>query len=373
MVKKPAKKPVKKTAKKTPAKKSSAKPGTDEMFALSSSRGFPEWLASTGGSIAFTTYQAGKLFLLGVKEDGKLSVFERTFPRCMGLAVSENGRQLYMSSLYQLYRFDNTIPAGQTYQHYDGLFVPRVSWVTGDLDIHDIIIGQDGKPIFVNTLFGCLASVSEGYSFKPLWKPPFLSKLAAEDRCHLNGLAGEDGVPRFVTAVSTSDVNDGWRDRRSDGGVVIDVASNEIVTQGLSMPHSPRLHNGQLWVINSGAGQFGRINLNTGEFEEIAFCPGYGRGLTFAGNKAVIGLSGVRENRTFQGLPLDEALKKRDAEARCGLHIVDLDTGDANHWVRIEGVVNELYDVAFLPGIKCPSAVGFKGNEIQTIIAIDER
>ena len=343
-----------------------------ETFALSSSRGFESWLARSGGSLAFTTYQAGKLFLLGLKPDGKLAVFERTFARCMGLAVSADARTLLLATHYQLFRFDNVLPPGATQGATDAIYVPRVSWITGDLDIHDVAFGANGRPVFVNTAFGCLAEASDGFSFKPVWQPPFLTKLAPEDRCHLNGMATDAGKPRYVTAVSRSNVVDGWRDRRSDGGIVMDVATGEVVCEGLAMPHSPRLHNGVLWVLNSGAGQFGWVDMKAGKFEPIAFCPGYARGLSFAGQYAIIGLSLARENRTFQGLPLDEALKKNDAEARCGLLVIDTTTGDTVAWVRFEGVVRELYDVAVLPGVRNPSALGFKTDEITRVIGIDE-
>lgn len=344
----------------------------EEKFALTSSRNFPAWLADTGSSIAFTTYQAGKIFLIGVKPDGHLSIFERSFARSMGLGVSEDGRTLALATEYQIYRFDSPIPPGQADgDGHDALYVPRMSWITGDCDIHDVSFGADGKPIFVNTLFGCIATVSEGYSFRPLWQPPFLTRLAPEDRCHLNGMAVEGGEPRYATAVSRSDVADGWRDRRTGGGIVIDVASGEIVCEGLSMPHSPRLHNGTLWALNSGAGEFGWVDVAAGKFEPIAFCPGYARGLAFIGDHALIGLSQPR-NRTFEGLPLDAALAERDTAPRCGLLVIDTRNGDTTGWIRIEGVVSELYDVAALPGIRRPAALGLKTDEIKRVIAIDE-
>jgi uncharacterized protein (TIGR03032 family) len=345
----------------------------EEKFALSTSRGFPQWLASIAGSLAFTTYQAGKLFLLGLKPDGRLSVFERTFPRSMGLGVGLEGRSLALATQNQIIRFDNVLPEGQADRNgFDAVYSPHALWVTGDLDAHDVGFGADGRPIFVNTLFACLAAVSDGHSFRPLWKPPFVSRLAAEDRCHLNGMALEEGKPRYATAVSRSDAADGWRDRRRDGGVVIDVASGEIIAGGLSMPHSPRLHQGRLWILNSGTGEFGWVDTEGGRFEPVAFCPGYARGLAFAGNHAIIGLSQARENRTFSGLDLDEALKRRDVEPRCGLAVIDLATGDMSGWVRIEGVIRELYDVAFLPGVRRPSLIGFKTDEVNRIISIEE-
>src|SRR4029077_4773473 len=95
-------------------------------------------------------------------------------------------------------------------------------------------------------------------------KPSFISGLLDGDKCHLNGMAMDEGRPAYVTAVSRSDVIDGWRDRRSDGGVVIDVATGKVVCNGLSMPHSPRMHKGELWVLNSGTGELGVVKLPDG-------------------------------------------------------------------------------------------------------------
>src|SRR5205823_3882566 len=149
-----------------------------ETFALTTSRGFESWLHRSAGALAFTTYQAGKLFLLGLRGDGRLSVFERTFARCIGLAVSSDSRTFLLATQYQLYRFDNALPPGSLQDNHDAVYVPRLVWITGDLDIHDVGFGGDGSPVFANTLFSCLASASQGWSFMPLWRPPFVSKLA---------------------------------------------------------------------------------------------------------------------------------------------------------------------------------------------------
>lgn len=341
------------------------------VFTLTTSRGFTGWLASTGGSLTFTTYQGGKVFFLGVSPDGKLAVFERSFPRCMGLAVTPEARTILMATQVQLYRFDNVLPGEERQGAFDAVYAPHQTWITGDIDIHDVGVGADGQPVFANTLFNCLATISEGHSFRPLWRPPFISALVPEDRCHLNGLAMEDGRAAYVTCVSRSDVSDGWRDRRADGGVVVDVASGEIVAAGLSMPHSPRMREGRLWLINSGTGEFGWVDPADGRFTPVAFCPGYARGLTFVGSFAVVGLSRARENRTFAGLALEAALQRHDADARTGLLVIDLVSGAITDWVRIEGVIDELFDVAALPGIRNPSAIGLKGSEIRRVLSID--
>ena len=371
----------------------SATPSTSApSLEITASRQFTSWLAEQNVSLAFTTYQAGKVFFIGLQPNGQLSVFERSFERCMGLYAE--GSTLYMSSLYQLWRFENALSAGEVHNGYDGVYVPQVGYITGDLDVHDVVVevppqpplstgepeklnfvppltkGGLGGVIFVNTLFSCLATVSEKYSFIPLWQPPFISKLAAEDRCHLNGLALRDGQPRYVTAVSQSDVADGWRDRRPDGGCVIDISSNEIILTGLSMPHSPRWYRNKLWLLNSGTGEFGCADIERGVFEPVAFCPGYMRGCAFSGDFAIVGLSKPRHNKTFSGLSLDDNLRAKDAEPRCGLVVIDTRNGDIVHSLRIEGVVEELYDVQVLPGVRRPMAIGFKTDEIRRVVTM---
>jgi uncharacterized protein (TIGR03032 family) len=346
-------------------------------FEVQASRHFTTWLAGQRASLAVTTYQAGKLLLMGTQPDGRLSVFERSLPRCMGLAVSPGA--LHVVTLSQIWRFRDLLGGGtptavpSAYNAHDALYAPRRCWVTGDLDAHDLALLPDGRPVFVNTLFSCLATVDEENSFAPLWRPPFISRLAAEDRCHLNGLAmGEEGQPRYVTLVGASDVADGWREHRKAGGMVIDVASSEPVATGLSMPHSPRMHRGALYLLNAGTGEFGRIDTTSGKFEPIAFCPGFLRGLAFIGDFALVGLSMPRDNRTFTGLALDDALTARGAEARCAVMVINLATGDAPHWLRFSGVVEELYDVAVIPGVRNPAAIGFVGDEIKRFVSFDE-
>lgn len=336
------------------------------------SRQFSSWLAEQRVSVAFTTYQAGKLFFVGLQGSGQLSIFERTFSRCMGLCTQSSANTLWMSSLYQLWRFENALSAGNSHEGYDRLYVPQVGYTTGDLDIHDIAVDKDDNVIFVNTLFSCLATTSDRQSFEPLWKPTFITKLAAEDRCHLNGLAMSNGKPAYVTVVSESDAAGGWRDHRTDGGCVIDVESGELIARGLSMPHSPRVYQEKLWLLNSGTGEFGWVDPENGVFEPIAFCPGYARGLAFVGDFAVIGASKPRDEVSFRGLELDERLKAKKTESRCGLFVVDLRSGDCVHWLRLDGVVKELYDAVVLEGAIRPMALGFKSDEIRRTITVGD-
>lgn len=342
----------------------------EKKIEVTTSRQFASWLASKRCSLVFTTYQVGKIFMVGLSADGKVHITERTFPRCMGLGITDNG--FWMSSIFQLWRFENSLLKGQRFKDYDKVFIPQVAYTTGDLDIHDIDVDPDGTPFFVNTLFSCIATISETHSFKPLWKPPFISKLLPEDRCHLNGMATENGRPKYVTMVGKSDVADGWREHRSDGGLLIEVETNEVVCDGLSMPHSPRLHEGKLYMLEAGTGYFGAVDLAKGKFERICFCPGFLRGLDFIDGYAIVGTSAIRENRTFEGLELDENLKKVGAEARCALHIINLGTGAIEHWVRAEGIIQELYDIKVLPNVQKPLLIGTQKEDIRTMLSIEE-
>ena len=341
----------------------------EPRLALSGSRQFTRWLAECEVSLAFSTYQAGKLFFVGLNERQELSIFERTFARCMGIGLDTRTASLWVATQYQIWRFENALQPGQLHQGYDRAFVPQVGYTTGDVDAHDVAVDRDG-PVFVNTLFSCLARPSERYSFVPIWQPFFVSRLAAEDRCHLNGLALKDQQPAFVTCVSRTDANEGWREHRQSGGIVMDVAANEIVAGGLSMPHSPRWYGGRLWLLNSGQGEFGHVDLKTGRFEPVAFCPGYLRGLSFHGDFALVTISRPRREQSFAGLALEHKLANRNVEARCALQVIDLRTGDVVHELRIEGVIEELYDVCILPGARRPMSVGFLTDEIRHTLSL---
>jgi uncharacterized protein (TIGR03032 family) len=224
--------------------------------------------------------------------------------------------------------------------------------------------------IFVNTKYSCLATTSTRHGFKPIWKPKFISKLAAEDRCHLNGLAMEDGRPRYVTAVSSSDVVTGWRARRSEGGVLIDIENDRVVTDQLSMPHSPRVADGQIWALDSGRGWLIRIDPQTGRKEDVTFCPGFLRGLSIHGGFAIATMSLPRES-DFSGLALQDELKTRDADPWCGICVINLRTGDIVEWIRLHGLIHELFDVAIMADVTCPMAIGSNSPELRDLISFE--
>jgi len=336
------------------------------------SRHFADWLAGQGVSLAFTNPPL-KLFLIGLKADGEISIFERTFPRCMGLACE--GEALYISTRYHIWRLQNALPPGRESEGgYDRHYIPRKVYTTGALGTHDLAVDRQGRIIFVNTRFGCLAAASERYSFVPLWRPAFLSDLKPGDRCHLNGLAMQEGLPAYVTCVSRTDSFDSWREHRRDGGAVIDLKTGESILAGLSMPHSPRIYRNQLWLANSGSGHLGRVDLNQGRFEPLAFAPGFLRGLSFSGDYAIIGSSKPRRGDAYSGLKLDDTLREKGLEPRLGLFIIDLRSGKIAHWLFIQSsFTREIYDVVVLPGVRRPTALGIIGDEIQKTVWFNPR
>ena len=333
------------------------------------SRGLAGWLAANRISLAITSYQSGRVYLVGSDKQGRVSFFERIFERAMG--VVGNAQRIYLGSLYQLWRFENVLRSNEViHGQYDKCYVPRNAQTIGDLDIHELGIRSNGKVVFVNTKYSCLAELSQTHSFKPIWKPKFVSKLAPEDRCHLNGLAMVDGRPKYVTAVCRSDTVDGWRDRRHDGGVVIDIETDEVVCEGLSMPHSPRWADGKLWVLNAGTGHLGWVDFESKKFVPLAFFPGFLRGLSIIGNVAAVGLSKPR-NQRFEGLQLDEELRKRDSDPWCGVQIVSLTNGDVSNWIRFEGDITEIFDISFLPNVRNPMMIGLRTAEIRDLITFE--
>lgn len=343
-----------------PAIMDPASPGAGQSSAPASLRAvhtpsFPALLRSLGASLLVTTYQAGKLVM--VRDEGDhLNTHFRTFQAPMGLAL--RGDRLAIGTSVQVWEYVD-VPAVtaklEPPGRHDACFLPRSCHVTGNIQIHEMAWGSGEELWVVNTRFSCLCTLDRSASFTPRWRPPFVTALEPTDRCHLNGLAMVDGRPRFATALGQTDAPGAWRPEKARGGIVMDVSGGELVTQGLSMPHSPRWHAGRLWVCESGAGTLGYVDARTGRYEAVASTPGFTRGLDFAGNLAFVGLSQVRETAVFSGIPITERLA---AEQRtCGVCAIDLTRGEPVALLRFEEGVQEVFAVQVLPGRRYPELV----------------
>ena len=314
---------------------------------------FPALLDQLGISLLVTTYQAGKLVVPRAGQDHVNTHF-RNLSKPMGLAVA--GDRLAVGTLLEIWEFHNVpavIPKLEPIGRHDACYLPRSSHVTGDVQIHEMAWVGD-ELWFVNTRFSCLCTRSAIHNFVPRWRPPFVSALAPEDRCHLNGLGLRDGQPRYVTALAQSDQPAGWRANKKDGGILMDVTTNAVLLRGLSMPHSPRWYAGRLWVLESGTGGVGFVDPHTGRYVGLAELPGFTRGLDFCGPLAFIGLSQVRGSAVFSGIAIAErALQER----ACGVWVLNIQTGQTIAFLRFEEAVQEIFAVQVLPGRRFPDLI----------------
>jgi uncharacterized protein (TIGR03032 family) len=337
-------------------------------FNYTQSDTFAPLLKHLAVSLLVTTYQANKLLVLR-EQKGGLSILVRSFERPMGCAC--DGRRIALGTRDQVWTFRNApdlAPQVEPFGVHDACFIPRASHVTGDVGVHEVCwAGEKQDELWlVNTRFSCLCTLSPDYSFVPRWRPPFITALAAEDRCHLNGVAIADGRPRYVTALGQTDTRGGWRADKARGGCLMSVVDGRIVADGLCMPHSPRWYQDRLWVLESGTGRLVSVEAATGETRVLAEMSGFARGLGLYGPYAFVGLSKIRETSAMDGVPLAQ----RRAELRSGVAVVDLRSGGVVASVDFESAVEEVFDVQVLAGQRFPEVLGFQKDTVQNTFVI---
>ena len=331
------------------AAKSPTTPSSDSPLRSVYTQSFPQFLEQLGSSLLVSTYQTGKL-ICARHDRGTVNTHFRDFSRPMGLAVAPG--RIAIGTRAEILDYRNipaVAPKVEPQGKHDACYIVRNKHFTGDVRVHEVAFAQ-GELWIVATNFSCLATLDAQHSFVPRWTPPFISGLANEDRCHLNGLCVVDDKVKFVTALGETDAAGGWRENKASGGILIDVESGETVLSGLSMPHSPRWYDDRLWLLESGKGTLSVADLDTGTVETVAELPGFTRGLIFAGGLAFVGLSQVRETATFGGLPLMERLDER----LCGVWAINPESGQTAGFLRFEELVQEIFDLALLSGVRYP-------------------
>ena len=326
------------------------------------SASFPEVLSRSRCSLLVSTYQAGQLVAIGV-DDGRLAFDLQRFDQAMGVAVGHLRIAVGVKGqVWFLHDHSELAPRIEPAGRYDRCFLARSAMVTGGIQCHEVAWGTDasGQPDLwiVNTLFSCLVGLDPAYSFVPRWRPPFVTELAGQDRCHLNGLAMRDGAPAFVTVMAQSDRPGGWRESRITSGAVLDVPSGQAVSTGIAMPHSPRLHNGRLYVLNSGMGNLQNVDFATGARDIVAALPGYARGLAIHDGLAFVGLSKIRETAIFGGAPIAEY----HDQLKCGVGVIELATGNTVATLEFTSGLEEIFDVQVVPDSRCLALGGLPGD-----------
>jgi uncharacterized protein (TIGR03032 family) len=328
-------------------------PTIEQVLGSVHTSNFPDLLRELGGCLLVSTYQAGKLVIL--RADGNtINTHFRTFNRPMGMAADR--QRLMLGSLMEIVEFRNMPDVARRLQdppRHDAVYMARRGHITGHIDIHEMAWDADGAIWFVNTMFSCLCTLDTKSSFVPRWRPKFVTHYAPEDRCHLNGLAMRNGIPRYVSALGETNVHEGWRANKRNGGLIIDVTTNRVVTRGLSMPHSPRWYDNRLWVLESGRGALCTVDLKTGERTDVARVPGFCRGIDFIGPVAFIGLSQLRGTTPFTDIPITDD----NTERLSGVWAVHIHTGKTIAFLKFTGGVQEIFAVQAVPGVLFPEIV----------------
>lgn len=315
-------------------------------FSCTYSLNIPELLQQLKASIVISTYQAGKVIIIGPKNRDELIQQPRNFPKPMGIAVEKD--RMAIATNQQVYVMNNVPDLASTYPRqphtYDALYMPTTAYYTSMLDLHDLEFGKDGL-YAVNTLFSCISKISDRHSFEPTWFPPFISGVSGDDRCHLNGMALIDGVPRFATALGETDEKEEWRTNMATGGILMDIEKNEVIARNLGMPHTPKYYKGKLYMLLSATGELVEVNQQTGEYEVIKSFDGFVRGMSIYEDYAFIGLSKLRKtNKAFGKLPIAQK------SVICGIAVVHLPMKSFIGQIKYENSVEEIYDVKILPG-----------------------
>jgi uncharacterized protein (TIGR03032 family) len=273
----------------------------------------------------------------------------------MGMAITSNS--LYVASIGNIFRYVKEVgevgKRGDTEVVFDASYYPRQVLLCGDHDLHDLKVNSKGDVFYVSSLFNCVCRPSFNKSFEVFWVPPWitsnaLGELAQEDRCHLNGLCLVDDVPKYVTAASQGDIISIWKEKKSQKkGVVYDIVENKVVCEGLSHPHSPKYHNGKLWILESGTGQVGWIDMENSKFMPMKFIPGFLRGMYLVDNFLFVCSSLDRHDTAFDHIALGDILAETGIDAKCGVWILNLDTFDLIGNIQFNNV-KELYDIVVM-------------------------
>jgi uncharacterized protein (TIGR03032 family) len=331
----------------------------------------PELLMRLNCTIAISTYQAGKVVFISAKDENSLIQLPRTFQKPMGIAEHYKKDKLAIACKDEVVVFANSQTLAQFYpkspNKYDAIYMPRKTYHTGALDIHDLHYGSNDRLYAVNTMFSCLMTIDDDYNFTPYWKPHFIDKLVSEDRCHLNGMAMSDGKPKYASAFNAGNTRQSWRENITTSGIIIDVEQNEIIASGLAMPHTPRIYKKELYVLLSATGELVRINKDSGSYDVITKVQGFVRGMDICQDYLFIGLSKLRENSSTFG-KLDFAKKSNQA----GILVIHLPTGAQVGSIMYQTSLDEIYDVHILANKSRPNILNTMTEDYKQGVMIPE-
>ena len=302
-------------------------------------------LESLNATLVISTYQAGRLIFISADANGGLKQSPVHFRKPMGVALLDN--KMAVATLDEIQVFANAVDLAKKFpysdEQLDALYLPRATYYCGETDLHDLHFAKGGIWA-INTKFSCISSYDINYSFTPRWKPPFIDALTPEDRCHLNGMAVEDHVPVYVTALGKTNVAGGWRENIITGGLLMAVPSGEVILDQLPMPHSPRMIDGSLYLLLSATGEIVKCDPEHKTYEVIYREPAFLRGMIEHQGYLFVGMSKARKSsKTFSKLPVAQEA------THAGVIIIDLKTKTKVGELRYESKVDEIFDVQIMP------------------------
>jgi uncharacterized protein (TIGR03032 family) len=339
-----------------------------EALASVHTRNFPALLRQLKCSLLVTTTDKANMLVV-VRSDGEgLHTDFVALNRPTGIAV--DSRRVVVGGRDRVYEFRNMPTFSADHESLpgrDAVYLIRNVHITGAIDMHEMAFAG-GECWGVASRFSCLCTFDQEHSFVPRWRPRFISGYSPGDRCHLNGLAVHEDRPRFVTALGESNELEGWRANKRDGGVLIDVDSGETALRGLSMPHSPRVYRERVWLLESGTGGLGTVDLPTAKLETVVRLPGVTRGLDFVGPFAFVGLSKVRASNMWLDLPLTD----ENPDRASGVWIVNIETGKTVAYLRFSDAVDEVFAVQVLHGATYPHISAKDSVALETTWVLPE-
>ena len=324
-----------------------------EPFKMGYSASFANLLYQLKITLAFSTYQAGKVIFISSLNEQEVMQLPRNFKKPMGIAVDDN--QLAIASMREVHLFINEPSLSSTYPKmpafYDGMYAARATYYCGECDMHDLA-WIDDKLIAVNTHFSCISEIGRNFSFVPIWQPHFITELQPEDRCHLNGLVVINNKPKYVTALGQSNEERGWKTNLANGGILMDIETNEILLDDLCVPHSPKMIDGKLYILESGKGTLSVYDPETKIKEEVLNVGGFGRGMAEISGYLFICLSKLRKNSSsFGKLPVSEM------EYLPGIVVYHLPSKKFVAELRYETSVEEIYDLQIITNARRPGII----------------
>ena len=329
--------------------------GPDFDFSSASTDSFLRFLQQEHLSIAVSSYDCHRVIVFRSIGDEVDTLLVPAIS-VKGIAATEDSLTFAnITELVTYRRCDEVLAtsARPELEGADALYLPRSVHVTGDINAHDLAWGDAGLWL-VNSRFNCLCTLDPMLGFKVRWQPFFKQTLDTASAGHLNGMAMHAGKPVFASCFAP--VADNWRERdgsRQDGAI-IDVERNELILEGLFMPHSPRVHEGGLYVCNSGTGEVLRFDLRTRALRSVITLPCFTRGLRFYKHYMLVCCSQVRHSNAKSNNTLFEHFEENVA----GLYIVDLHTEQVVAYTEFLGDVSQLYDIALIPNTLTPFIPG---------------